>query len=324
MESENIDKELAELEAALEQEENLQKEKEQKDLKSEPDIYPDFIENKYHNMERMVCLGVLEKEKSICFKIINYKKKIGKDYSYLEIKRKGIHQKIRSITSLIEKGTWNLNFYKSKLKGQLDDEEKLLASIEKEYNLTKNQKQILKDRINERINILNGELNQADEQEKKNKEVDIDKESQELNDFFHDYEDNTNNIDKYPNTAEDIYHNIGKFVSIGVLDKEKELCDQIIEYKKGKSLDYKNWDIKKDKIEEKKSSIVSFVQDGKWDLEIYKTKIQEEKDWDQKLLDLAENDKSLEEAQKKMVKIRIINRIKIINEELTKNPDEEE
>lgn len=324
MESENIDKELAELEAALEQEENLQKEKEQKDLKSEPDIYPDFIENKYHNMERMVCLGVLEKEKSICFKIINYKKKIGKDYSYLEIKRKGIHQKIRSITSLIEKGTWNLNFYKSKLKGQLDDEEKLLASIEKEYNLTKNQKQILKDRINERINILNGELNQADEQEKKNKEVDIDKESQELNDFFHDYEDNTNNIDKYPNTAEDIYHNIGKFVSIGVLDKEKELCDQIIEYKKGKSLDYKNWDIKKEKIEEKKSSIVSFVQDGKWDLEIYKTKIQEEKDWDQKLLDLAENDKSLEEAQKKMVKIRIINRIKIINEELTKNPDEEE
>lgn len=324
MESENIDKELAELEAALEQEENLQKEKEQKDLKSEPDIYPDFIENKYHNMERMVCLGVLEKEKSICFKIINYKKKIGKDYSYLEIKRKGIHQKIRSITSLIEKGTWNLNFYKSKLKGQLDDEEKLLASVEKEYNLTKTQKQILKDRINERINILNGELNQADEQEKKNKEVDIDKESQELNDFFHDYEDNTNNIDKYPNTAEDIYHNIGKFVSIGVLDKEKELCDQIIEYKKGKSLDYKNWDIKKEKIEEKKSSIVSFVQDGKWDLEIYKTKIQEEKDWDQKLLDLAENDKSLEEAQKKMVKIRIINRIKIINEELTKNPDEEE
>ena len=324
MESENIDKELAELEAALEQEENLQKEKEQKDLKSEPDIYPDFIENKYHNMERMVCLGVLEKEKSICFKIINYKKKIGKDYSYLEIKRKGIHQKIRSITSLIEKGTWNLNFYKSKLKGQLDDEEKLLASVEKEYNLTKTQKQILKDRINERINILNGELNQADEQEKKNKEVDIDKESQELNDFFHDYEDNTNNIDIYPNTAEDIYHNIGKFVSIGVLDKEKELCDQIIEYKKGKSLDYKNWDIKKEKIEEKKSSIVSFVQDGKWDLEIYKTKIQEEKDWDQKLLDLAENDKSLEEAQKKMVKIRIINRIKIINEELTKNPDEEE
>ena len=324
MESENIDKELAELEAALEQEENLQKEKEQKDLKSEPDIYPDFIENKYHNMERMACLGVLEKEKSICFKIINYKKKIGKDYSYLEIKRKGIHQKIRSITSLIEKGTWNLNFYKSKLKGQLDDEEKLLASVEKEYNLTKTQKQILKDRINERINILNGELNQADEQEKKNKEVDIDKESQELNDFFHDYEDNTNNIDIYPNTAEDIYHNIGKFVSIGVLDKEKELCDQIIEYKKGKSLDYKNWDIKKEKIEEKKSSIVSFVQDGKWDLEIYKTKIQEEKDWDQKLLDLAENDKSLEEAQKKMVKIRIINRIKIINEELTKNPDEEE
>ena len=324
MESENIDKELAELEAALEQEENLQKEKEQKDLKSEPDIYPDFIENKYHNMERMVCLGVLEKEKSICFKIINYKKKIGKDYSYLEIKRKGIHQKIRSITSLIEKGTWNLNFYKSKLKGQLDDEEKLLASVEKEYNLTKTQKQILKDRINERINILNGELNQADEQEKKNKEVDIDKESQELNDFFHDYEDNTNNIDKYPNTAEDIYHNIGKFVSIGVLDKEKELCDQIIEYKKGKSLDYKNWDIKKEKIEEKKSSIVSFVQDGKWDLEIYKTKIQEEKDWDQKLLDLAGNDSSLDGTQKQIVKARIKKRIKLIEEELNKNPEEEE
>lgn len=326
----NIDKEFEELEAELDKEENLKKENEpkpkpkpKKDIKSEPDIYPDFIENIYHNIEKMDCLSVLEKERTICFRIINYKRKIDKDYSFWEIKKKNINQKLKSITSLIEKGTWNSNLYKSKIKVQLDYEQNLLASAEKENDLAPSQKQTLKERINERINILVGELNQAEEQEDDQNKEDIDKESNELNKFFFDYSNN-DGADKYPSTAEDIYHNIGKVVSLGVLEKEKELCDQIIEYKKGKSLDYQNWDTKKEKIDDKISSVTSLVQDGKWDLEIYKTKIKEEKNWDKKLLDLAENDTSLEEVQKKMVKLRIINRIKIINEELTKNPEEDE
>ena len=70
--------------------------------------------------------------------------------------------------------------------------------------------------------------------------------------------------------------------------------------------------------------VTSFVQDGKWDLEKYKEKIKEEKDWDKKLIELLANDTSLEETQKKITKGRIMNRIKIIDDELSKNPDEDE
>ena len=171
---EDIDADLAALEAEVEAEENLKnpkpKPKPKKDIKNEPDIYPEFIENKYHNFERMICLGVLEKEKTLCYKIINYKKKIEKDYYIWEIKKKSIDKKIKSITSLIEKGTWDLNLYKNKIKEELNDEKNLLISTENEYNLTETQKNILKERLNERINILEGELNEANKQEIKNKE----------------------------------------------------------------------------------------------------------------------------------------------------------
>ena len=325
---EDIDADLAALEAEVEAEENLKnpkpKPKPKKDIKNEPDIYPEFIENKYHNFERMICLGVLEKEKTLCYKIINYKKKIEKDYYIWEIKKKSIDKKIKSITSLIEKGTWDLNLYKNKIKEELNDEKNLLISTENEYNLTETQKNILKERLNERINILEGELNEANKQEIKNKEKeDIDKDLEELNQFLND-NINNNNLDIYPSTVEDIYHNIGKYISLGVLEKEKELCDKIIEYKKNKNMEYNNWTNKKEKIDETINMVTSFVQDGKWDLEKYKEKIKDEKDWDKKLIELLANDTSLEETQKKITKGRIMYRIKIIDDELSKNPEEDE
>ena len=325
MENEDkLDKELAELEAELDQEESLKKANEpkpkpkpKKDIKNEPDIYPDLIEDKYHNMERMVSLGVLEKEELLCFKIIKYKKKIDKDYGYWEIKKKNIKNKQKSITSLIEKGAWNLNLYKSKIKEEYDEDKNLLSLAEKELNLSETQMLTLKERINERINILEGELSQANEQEAKNNE-DI---YQNLDEFkINDKE----NIDLYPITVEDIYHNVGKFVCLGVLEKEKELCDKIIEYKKEKFKEFKKWETKKDNIDQKISSISSLVQNETWNLDIYKSKIKEESDWEKKLLDLAENDTSLNDTQKQIVKIRINNRIKLIEGELSRNPEEEE
>jgi len=62
--------------------------------------------------------------------------------------------------------------------------------------------------------------------------------------------------------------------------------------------------IKKEKIDETINMVTSFVQDGKWDLEKYKEKIKEEKDWDKKLIELLSNDTSLEETQKKITKGR--------------------
>ena len=39
------------------------------------DLYPEIIEKKYHNVEKMTCLNALEKEKLMCNNIIEYKKK---------------------------------------------------------------------------------------------------------------------------------------------------------------------------------------------------------------------------------------------------------
>ena len=319
-----INDELAELEAELDKEEELKKANEpkpkprpKKDIKSEPDIYPDILEDKYHNMEKMVSLGVLEKEELLCFKIIKYKKKIDKDYVYWEIKKKNLKNKHKSITSLIEKGTWNLDLYKSKIKEEYNEDKNLLASAEAELNLTETQKDTLKERINERINILEGELKQANEHEAKNNEEII----QSLDDFK---TKDADNVDLYPITTEDIYHNLGKFVCLGVLEKEKELCDKIIEYKKEKFKEFKKWETKKDNIDQKISSITSLVQNETWNLDIYKSKIKEESDWEKKLLDLAENDTSLNDTQKQIVKIRINNRIKLIEGELSRNPEEED
>ena len=309
---ENIEDELAELEAELNKEEELKLKEEQK----RPDLYPDIIEDKYHSIERMVSLGVLEKEKTLCNKIIKYKKKMNKEYYNWEKKKKNIDKKLKSILSLIENKSWNINMYKEKIKEQKSEEEKLLGLIEKELNLNENQKEIIIERINERINIIEGELNQNVEEEEEEKEIISDLEQLE--------KEVSENIDLYPNTVEDIYHNIGKIDSLGVLEKEKELCDKIINYKKNKNEKYNIWESKKGKIDEKIGLITSLVQNGTWDLNTYKTKIGEEKDWEQKLLELAKNDTSLNEAQKQMIKGRIIQRKKLIEEELKENPEEDD
>ena len=281
---ENLDNELAELEAEINEEDS----KKEKEMQNKPDLYPDNIEDKYHNIEKIVSLGVLEKEKLFCFKIINYKKKVKKEFYYWENKKKNINKKVKSITSLIENKTWTFKMYKEKIKEEEEEEDKLLLLVDKEPNLNEEQKEIIKERINERKNIIE------------------------------------ENIDLYPNTSEDIYHNLGKIVSLGVLEKEKELCDKIINYKKDKNKEFESWETKKDNIDKKINSITSLVSEGTWNLDIYKKKIKEENDWEQNLLELAENDSSLNEIQKKIIKIRIKKRKKIIEEELNKNPEEDD
>ena len=66
------------------------------------------------------------------------------------------------------------------------------------------------------------------------------------------------------------------------------------------------------------------VENGTWDLNMYKSKIKEQRDWEEKLLSLAENDNSLDNTQKKIVKARIDNRIKLIDKELSQNPELDE
>ena len=314
MNKDNIDNELEEIEAELQKEEDLK----EKEILNKPDFYPDLIEDKYHNFDKMNSLGVLEKEKLMCYKIIRYKKKINKDCFIWEKKKKDIDKRIKSITSLIENQTWTLTVYRSKIKEEYEGDNYLLTLVDNEYGLTKEQKEIIKDRINERKSIIENELNQKVEEENNIEEpekdlVELEKELSQIN----------GNIDLYPSTVEDIYHNVGKIISLGVLEKEKELCDRIIEYKKGKIMEYNIWETKKENIDKTIKSITSLVENGTWDLDQYKKKIKEEQDWEKKLLDLSGNDSSLDDAQKRIIKARIKERIKIIQGELDKNPEEE-
>ena len=319
-----LDAELEELEAEVNKEEEEKNPKPpkpvKKDIKSEPDLYPNLIENKYHNIDNMNSVEVLEKEKLLCYKIINYKKKIEQDYYDWEIKKKNIDKKIKSITSLIENGTWNLSLYKSKIKEEYDGEIILLQNAENEPYLAENQRQTLRNRISERKNILEGEINNANEQEAENQK-DQEQQLKDLEAFVADNPNHNNNIDLYPTTIEDIYHNIGKYTCLGALEKEKDVSDIIIEYKKQKNYDYTNFDKKKQDIDDKINSITSLVENGTWDLNMYKSKIKEQKDWEEKLLLLAENDNSLDNTQKKIVKARINTRIKLIDKELSQNPE---
>jgi len=314
MNKDNIDNELEEIEAELQKEEDLK----EKEILNKPDFYPDLIEDKYHNFDKMNSLGVLEKEKLMCYKIIRYKKKINKDCFIWEKKKKDIDKRIKSITSLIENQTWTLTVYRSKIKEEYEGDNYLLTLVDNEYGLTKEQKEIIKDRINERKSIIENELNQKVEEENNIEEpekdlVELEKELSQIN----------GNIDLYPSTVEDIYHNVGKIISLGVLEKEKELCDRIIEYKKGKIMEFNIWETKKENIDKTIKSITSLVENGTWDLDQYKKKIKEEQDWEKKLLDLSGNDSSLDDAQKRIIKARIKERIKIIQGELDKNPEEE-
>ena len=322
-----LDAELEELEAEVNKEEEEKNPKPpkpvKKDIKSEPDLYPNLIENKYHNIDKMNSVEVLEKEKLLCYKIINYKKKIEQDYYDWEIKKKNIDKKIKSITSLIENGTWNLSLYKSKIKEEYDGEIILLQNAENEPYLAENQRQTLRNRISERKNILEGEINNANEQEAENQK-DQEQQLKDLEAFVADNPNPNNNIDLYPTTIEDIYHNIGKYTCLGALEKEKDVSDIIIEYKKQKNYDYNNFDKKKQDIDDKINSITSLVENGTWDLNMYKSKIKEQKDWEEKLLLLAENDNSLDNTQKKIVKARINTRIKLIDKELSQNPEEDD
>ena len=337
MNDDKVDAELEALEAEIDKEEEEKNPKPpkpiKKDIKSEPDLYPNFIENKYHNIDKMNSVEVLEKEKSLCYKIINYKKKIEQDYYEWEIKKKNCDKKIKSITALIEKGTWNLSLYKSKIKEEYEGEIILLQNAETEPYLAENQRQALKSRITERKNILEGEINNANEQEAENKKD----EEKELEAFMADNPSNTDNntntdtntvnntnTDLYPSTVEEIYHNVGKYTCLGALEKEKDISDIIIEYKTKKNYNYDNINKKKEDIDNKINSITTLVENGTWDLNMYKSKIKEQRDWEEKLLSLAENDNSLDNTQKKIVKARIDNRIKLIDKELSQNPELDE
>ena len=163
-----IDSELKqnpEEEAEKPEEQPKPEEKKEEEIPKGPDLYPEKTEKKYHNVDKMTSIGVLNEEKELCNKIIEYKKKIGADYDDWELKRDNVEDKIGTVSSFVQDGVWDLNAYKKKIMEQYKWEVKLLQFVEKDPSLNEQQKKVLKDRVNKRKQIIDTELKQNPEEE---------------------------------------------------------------------------------------------------------------------------------------------------------------
>ena len=135
------------------------------------------------------------------------------------------------------------------------------------------------------------------------------------------------NIDEdlYPLQQEKIFHRINQMKSLTVLEKEIKLCNFIIEYKKKKKADYKEWENKINEATTKLNDIKSKVEGGEMDFEEYKKMISSELAYEQKLLNnYVPKDQTSSPTKLEQIKKRIIDRIIIINKEINNEIEDEE
>ena len=322
-------------------EKEMQK-KQSSSISSGVDLYPEKTEKKYHDVEKMVSLGVLEKENEICDQIIEYKKKRNLDYDTWDFKKESIKDKMDIVTSTIQDGIWDFETYKKKIKDQYAWESKLLVFVDKDPSLNDEQKNTLKGRVNSRKKIIEEELTRNPEEEAAAEEEEKSQPQQQAKPQPQIQKKESNKpvnqaqtpkttqpsagakaADFYPDVVENKYHSVAKMDSLGVLEKEKEICDLIIGYKQKKGEDFDTWEFKKESLDTRKDTITSSIENGIMDFEGYKKKIKNQYQWETKLLTFVDKDPNLNDAQKKIIKERINKRKKIIEEELTQNPDEE-
>ena len=292
------------------------------------DLYPEKTESKYHVPNKMNSLGVLQKEKELCDKIIAYKKKNGMEFDVWEDKKESIQDQYDLIMGFIQNETWDFEVYKKKIKEQYAWEKKLLFFTDKDPTLNAEQKNIIKTRVNDRLKIIEEELTKNPDEEAEKESQQQKKEAPKASAPAATSKKQSPPTtapakeDYYPEAVEKRYHNIAKMDSIGVLNAEKELCDRIIEYKKKIGKDYDDWEFKKENIDDRVQILTSQVEDGILDLAGYKKKIQEQYKWESKLLTFVEKDPNITKSQKEILIDRVNKRKKLIEEELTQNPEE--
>ena len=130
--------------------------------------------------------------------------------------------------------------------------------------------------------------------------------------------------DIYPIKQENMYHKLKEMKSITVLEEEIALCDKIIAFKKKRGLEYDDWESKKDLAQMQLNNTKSLIESGNMDFDAYKKMIMGELAYEKKILNFTESDKISKPYELAEIKRRIEQRIKIINDELTQNLDEEE
>ena len=111
-------------------------------------------------------------------------------------------------------------------------ESKLLLFADKDLTLNDEQKQTLKDRLTERKNLIDFELKanpEEEEEEEPKKEEPKKKQSKKEKPKK---QTPSNGLDLYPEIIEKKYHSVENMTCLSALEKEKLMCNNIIEYKK--------------------------------------------------------------------------------------------
>ncbi len=122
------------------------------------DLYKLENEIKYNNLKKYKSAGVMENEKIIIEEIINYKKSKNLDYDYFENNSNLIDMAISKIQTDIICNVLTIDGYKIQVKNQLEFE---LDNIEKakiDIKVSDEERKIIINRIEKRIEILNIEL----------------------------------------------------------------------------------------------------------------------------------------------------------------------
>lgn len=111
--------------------------------------------------------------------------------------------------------------------------------------------------------------------------------------------------------------------SIGVLQNELEVLDNIIEFKTKNNYDPDYFENKKTMVEAEIMKIENLCSVGVMSLDMYKKTIQNELNWEEQLVSLIQKDIKTPQDELKIVKERINKRIDIIKSELEQEIDEE-
>lgn len=132
------------------------------------------------------------------------------------------------------------------------------------------------------------------------------------------------NGDVYNEKVEQMYHRPDKMKSIGVLQEELKIVDDIIKYKTDKGLDYDFFESKKDMIDIEIQKIENLCECGAMDLETYKKLIESQLKYEDQILSLTSQDKVITPEMLTVIIQRINKRKELITAELTQEVEEEE
>lgn len=124
--------------------------------------------------------------------------------------------------------------------------------------------------------------------------------------------------DIYSEYAEKEYHDTSKIFSLSSLEKEKEVCEHIIQYKeKNRIYNTAIWKNKKESINANSRKIKGQIENGEIEIKEYLKIITEQKKNEESLLKKVEVDTKLQVYEVPIIKERIMNRLKEIEVELT-------